>query len=114
MSRRLRTWQRLVGLLYGQGESPPASALDQEASTRPSFWTDLVSLANEHLVTAPLWSALRRRGLEALVPTDAEEYLPRFPAFNAARNRAILAQLDELVVALNVANVEPMPLKGSA
>ena len=114
MSVRLRAWQLLVGLLYGRDAALLARQLERAAGVGPSFWTNLVSIANELLVTAPLWSGLRRSALDALVPADVAEYLRAFQAFNAARNRAILDQLDELVAALNSLDIEPMPLKGSA
>lgn len=113
MNYRLNAWHLLVGLLNGRNDAMAATHLERLVDVRPSCWTDLISLANEHLVTAPLWSGLRRCGLEEVVPTDAADYLQTFHEFNSARNRAILAQLYEFVAALNSSSIEPMPLKGT-
>jgi hypothetical protein len=114
MNARLEAWRFLVALLNGRNDSGAAASLERVAAGRPSAWTDLISLANEHLVTTALWSGLRRCGLEGLLPPAAADYLRSFCAFNTERNRAILAQLYEVVAALNSFGIEPMPLKGSS
>jgi hypothetical protein len=113
MNHRSRAWRFLVGLLNGRNAPELVASLERAARARPECWTDLVSLANEHLVTGALWSSLQRSALEQALPAETADYLRSFHAFNAARNRAILAQLNELVDALNSAGIEPMPLKGS-
>lgn len=114
MSVRFRLWEIVVALLNGRDDARVASLIEHSVGARSSRWAELVSLANAELITAPVWSALRRCGLERMVPADTADYLRSFHAFNVARNRAILAQLSEFVSTLNSAGIEPMLLKGSA
>lgn len=114
MNERWRVWKILVDLLAGRDDAACATLLRREASCNVELWPKLISLANEHLVTAPLWSALRRSALDSEAPTNAVEYLHSFHDYNSARNRAITTQLAECSAKLNAAGIEPMLLKGSA
>jgi hypothetical protein len=114
MNTRLHVWRFLVAVLNGRDPAKVAALVEQACRAGPSRWTYLISFANEQLVTAPLWSALRRCGRGALVSADAADYLRSFHSFNNERNKAILAQFYEFVGALNSSGIEPMPLKGLA
>ncbi len=114
MSERLRIWQLAVALLHHGDTRSLAEKLDREIGSSTERWNTLISLANENLVTATLWSALRRAGLTPMVADDAAEYLQSFHEFNSARNRAIRDQLVEYIDALHRAGIESMPLKGAA
>jgi hypothetical protein len=114
MNERWRTWKLLVGLLGGRNDVAYAAMLRREASADAELWRQLISMANEHLVTALLWSALQRSGLAAEAPTNAADYLRSFHDYNSARNHAIEAQVAECAATFNAAGIEPMLLKGAA
>jgi hypothetical protein len=114
MNQRGRVWELAVALLNGRDDAAVAKRLRHDAVSNPKLWSDLISIANEHLVTAPVWSALQRCGLAATAPMNAAEYLQSFHTFNSDRNRAIQTQLTECVERLNGSGIEPMLLKGAA
>lgn len=77
-------------------------------------WPALVHLAGEQKVTPALASALTRWGLLARLPADLRDYLTAAAALNRARNRALLAELEEVAQTLNTAGLVPLAMKGAA
>ncbi len=114
MNVRIRSWEVLVGALFGRGEADLGAVFERAAQAGPKCWTVLISIANANLVTAALWRGLCREGLSGFVPADAAAYLEGFSDFNRERNRAMRAQLLECLGALNRRGIVPMPIKGSA
>ena len=75
-------------------------------------WVPVFKIANDHLLTPALWSALGDSGEAASLPADAGEYLAALHRLNGDRNRALRRQAIELVSALNHRGITPALLKG--
>jgi len=77
-------------------------------------WPALVWLAGQQSVTPALAPALERWGLLRALPADLGDYLLATAAMNRARNRHLLAELEQAASALNAAGLQPLALKGAA
>src|SRR5882757_3985578 len=55
-------------------------------------WVHVLKIANDHLLTPALWSALGNSGHAAPLPADAGEYLATLHRLNGDRNRALRRQ----------------------
>ena len=75
---------------------------------------ELVAVASRHRVTPALAACLGDLGLDDRLPPELRDYLAFMRASNAARNRALLEQLGEIVSRFNGLGVEPCLLKGAA
>lgn len=75
-------------------------------------WVPVLKIANDHLLTPALWSALSGSGEAAALPAGAGDYLETLYRLNADRNRALKRQAVELIGALNERGITPMLLKG--
>jgi hypothetical protein len=80
----------------------------------PTDWTPVLALANQHLLTPALWTALNASPLRSDVPPEVVDYLQVLHRLNGERNHVIRAQVVELVGALNEDAVEPVLLKGAS
>ncbi|MBI3196276.1 MAG: nucleotidyltransferase family protein [Rhodospirillales bacterium] len=99
MSRRRRALGDLVHCLRGV----PVALPD---------WAPVLAIANEHLLTPTLWTALSDSGQAAALPADARDYLATLHRLNGDRNRALRRQAIELIGALNAKGIVPALLKG--
>jgi len=77
-------------------------------------WPALVWLAGQQGVTPALAPALERWGLLRDLPADLRDYLLAMADLNRARNRALLAELEQVARVLNAAGLQPLALKGAA
>lgn len=75
-------------------------------------WAPVFEIANEHLLTPALWTALSCSGQATTLPADARDYLATLHRLNGARNRALRRQAIELIGALNAQGIVPALLKG--
>src|SRR5262249_7931508 len=75
-------------------------------------WIQVFERANADLLGPALWSALCASGEVTSLPADAREYLATLHRLNVARNKALRAQVLELVGALNERGIVPILLKG--
>jgi hypothetical protein len=91
-----------------------ALGLALRTQSLPAGWVPVLALANEHLLTPALWTALRTSPLRPRLPDEVADYLQALHRLNGERNRTIRAQLGELVGALNDAAIVPVLLKGAA
>ena len=82
------------------------------ARSRPPDWAPVLEIANHHLLTPALWSALGKSGHAAALPADAGDYLATLHRLNGDRNRALGRQAIELIGALNAQGITPALLKG--
>ena len=71
-------------------------------------WTEVLRIANDHLLTPALWDALDA----AVLPHDVRDYLATLHRLNGERNQALRRQAIELIVALNRQDITPALLKG--
>lgn len=71
-------------------------------------WTEVLRIANAHLLTPALWDALE----ETALPEDVRDYLATLHRLNGERNRALRRQALELIAALNRQGIVPALLKG--
>jgi hypothetical protein len=71
-------------------------------------WTEVLRIANDHLLTPALWDALEK----AVLPEDVRDYLATLHRLNGERNRALRRQAMELIAALNRQDITPALLKG--
>lgn len=86
-----------------------APALDQ-----PDFaWEPLLALAHRHLVAAPWYATLRRRGLLERAPVEIGEHLAALHDLSIERNRLLRRELIRVAYAWNAFGVEPVLLKGA-
>ncbi|MCZ6605351.1 MAG: nucleotidyltransferase family protein, partial [Alphaproteobacteria bacterium] len=77
-------------------------------------WTQLVHVANQHLVAPILHDAVTRAGIRERLPEDKRHYLAALHAANGERNQEIHRQISAFLPALNAAGIEPILLKGTA
>jgi hypothetical protein len=89
-----------------------AGCLRGEAVGSSMDWMAVLELANNHLLTPALWSALCESGSAGALPDDARNYLETLYRLNADRNRALRRQAIELMGALNESCITPALLKG--
>lgn len=73
----------------------------------------ILSEANERLVTHHLHDALTKRGRRDAMPDEGVRFLEEVAARNATRNGRLYRQLEEAVILLNRAGIEPVLLKGA-
>jgi hypothetical protein len=96
----MRTRRRLNDLAACLRGSPPPGG----------DWLGVIEDANRSLVTPALAARLRSE----LCPQDVNEYLTLIVERNAARNKRLLDQLDEVTACLNAAGIVPTLIKGTA
>ena len=91
-----------------------ASALAPERGPAAGVrdWTAGLALANDHLLSPAIYSALTATGRIGELPDDVRDYLELLHRLNGERNQALRRQAVELITALIAAGVEPMLLKG--
>ena len=77
-------------------------------------WTDILTTANEQLVSPTLWAALRGRSLTSDLPADVGDYLREINRLNRVRNERLRVQTLDAANALNAIGVVPILLKGTA
>jgi hypothetical protein len=113
MNVRLQAWDLLLAVLFADDDAGANRALGRELGSRTMPWTAFVSLANMHLITAPVWEALGRRDLIGHVPQEFSEYLESFRALVLDRNRGLERQLRDCMTVLERRGIQSMPLKGA-
>jgi len=77
-------------------------------------WMLLLELANKALVTPALYRALEASGALAEAPDDVAKFMAEVTVLNDERNARLRRAAGDAVNALNVANIEPVLLKGMA
>lgn len=104
---------------------PALAALAQALRTHPALgsaspprldataWTDVLSLANEHLLCPALYSALDAADALDTVPNEVRAYLHFLYRANRHRNRVVKRQTLEIVREMNREGVVPLLLKGA-
>src|SRR5262249_42248266 len=100
------------------------SALAQSLRAHPAFgreapprfdsaaWSDVIALANEHLLCPPLYSSLSPGQALDVLPEDVRDYLHHLYRANRRRNRIVRRQALEIVRELNRDGIVPLLLKG--
>lgn len=83
-------------------------------AARAPDWTVLVDLANRLLVASAVSGSARRSRLDTLMPPDVRDFFDGMATLNAARNRAIRAEIDDVGAAFGRIGVTPVLLKGAA
>src|SRR5690349_2155609 len=91
--------RRALGNLANCLRGEPACACD---------WTEVLRLANDHLLTPALYDAVDA----AVLPADVRDYLTTLHRLNGERNRALRRQAIELIAGLNRQHITPALLKG--
>lgn len=71
-------------------------------------WTEVLRIANDHLLTPALRDSLD----ETVLPQDVRDYLATLHRLNGERNRALRRQALEFIAALNRRQITPALLKG--
>jgi Uncharacterised nucleotidyltransferase len=89
-------------------------ALSAEIDGMRLGWESVVSLANEHFVTASLWAALLKSDASSDLPEDLQEYLAAIHRLNSDRNEQLKRQTSEVVGHMNRLGITPILLKGAA
>jgi len=77
-------------------------------------WMELLTAANNALVTATMAERLRESGVLESLPDDVQEFLQAVFESAVERNRRMLEQLTEAVGHLNRVGVRPLLIKGAA
>jgi hypothetical protein len=77
-------------------------------------WTPVLQLASDTLTIGTLASRVLGSDLQAGLPEDVRNFLADVLTRAKERNRRLLAQLGELLPALNAAGVEPIVMRGMA
>ena len=76
-------------------------------------WEDIITLANNMMLTPALWVSFSDKGLIEDLPQDLKDYLQKLHGLNIARNKKLKAQALEAIQTLNTIDVKPILLKGS-
>lgn len=76
-------------------------------------WEPILALAHRHLVAAPWYAALRRRGLLEQAPVEIVEHLAALHELSVQRNQLLRRELIRAARAWNALGVEPLLLKGA-
>ena len=80
----------------------------------PGFpWEPLLALAHRHLIAAPWYPALQRRGLLEWAPAEMVEHLAALHALSLERNQLLRRELRRATQILNALGIEPLLLKGA-
>ena len=103
----------LCDALARDGNAARRARLEAFIAAAPD-WPALVWLAGEQSITPALAPALQRWGLLRALPADLRDYLLATAAMNRARNRQLLAELEQVAGVLNAAGLRPLALKGAA
>ena len=76
-------------------------------------WEDIITLANNMMLTPALWVSFSNKGLIEDLPQDLKDYLQELHNLNIARNKKLKSQALEAIQALNAIDFKPVLLKGS-
>jgi hypothetical protein len=76
-------------------------------------WEKFVRLASIHFITPLLFPKFLTNGVLDNIPADLRKYLEEIWILNLTRNNKILLQIEEINVALNNRNINPIYLKGA-
>lgn len=106
-------WRILTGGIFAPLTDSANRSLATSLRTDDSVWPQVTWLADVNYVTPALWDSFRKRGLAHLLPREAAQYLQAIYELNSARNQAMQAELEEVLVALNSAEIVPCLLKGA-
>lgn len=102
----------LLASMLAPGDIPDTRLLT--ALNDPGLnWQALCWTASQHLVTPALAGSLDRKGLLALLPEEARDYLGAIRTLNRERNRSFYIELVRVAQALNGMGIEPLLLKGA-
>ena len=90
----------------------PALGKDSPPRLDVAGWTDVIALANEHLLCPALYASLAAGSALDAAPDDVRDYLHHIYRSNRRRNRVVRRQAIEIVRELNRDGVVPLLLKG--
>lgn len=107
-----RALDLLCQCLRARTAGPAALRGTLQADAR--LWPQVLAAANAHYLTPALWVSLEAAGLTDVLPGDVGEFLEESARLNYQRNRAIKAQCEELVRALDAKGIQAILLKGAA
>jgi len=113
MTPRIQALKFITRCLTYDSGPDSLSALRESIRSGRLCWEEVVSLANNQLLTPALWIALQNRGLDEELPEDLREYLLELHGLNKERNAHLRTQLLEAVHKLNDIDVTPVLLKGA-
>lgn len=91
----------------------PTAELTPTLDSPGFLWEPMLALAHRHLVAAPWYAALRRRGLLKRAPVEMVEHLVVLHELSIQRNRLLRRELIRAAHAFNALGVEPLLLKGA-
>jgi len=112
MSSRIHSFKFLCACL--SVSSSDIDKLRTEIINDDIVWEDVITLANNNMLTPALWVSLSNKGLVEYIPLELRDYLDELHNLNTQRNEKLSTQAIEAINALNSINVKPALLKGSA
>ena len=113
MTTRLAAIDFIAACLQVRPQADDSSALRRKINAEEVPWSQVLCLANRHLIAPTLFAALDARGLGDCLPADVGAYLKELYRLNLQRNLQLGSELSEVVAALNGINVQPVLLKGA-
>ena len=114
MNARLLALDYLAAILANEHQSEKtADRLRSKIRAGEPGWENIVSLANDYLLTPAMWLALKHKTLVDDLPDELVDYLADLYQLNVERNRNLRIQLLEAVRQLNHHGITPILLKGA-
>ena len=113
MPNRLSSFKffsQCLSTVYGKED---INKLRKEITQDNIAWEDIITLANNMMLTPALWVSLSDKGLTRNLPSDLYEFLKELHDLNSQRNKKLKSQALEAIQTLNSIDVKPVLLKGS-
>ena len=114
MNSRLAALDTLTACLSITPLGMHSKAFRRKITAQSMDWPAVIGLANLHLVSPTLWTALQRERLEGYLPDEVQDYLREVHRLNTRRNQGLRQQSAQLISTLNAIGVKPVLLKGTA
>jgi hypothetical protein len=90
------------------------SVILNQINTGKVTWEKIVRVSSGHMVLPALYLHLKRAELLYALPEDLVAYLAELTKLNEKRNKALLAQAQDLISLLQQQDIQPIFLKGMA
>jgi hypothetical protein len=102
----------LDSLLTCLRTAPTSEQIAQLSTLSPATWDEIAAMAKRQKVESLLYYRLKAHGLEHRVPVEITACLKKHYYANAARNLYLMQEVDQILTALQQAQIAVIVLKG--